>query len=225
MKFYYVISILTPEISGIVRDLWPGLDPPQSYEVLRERLIRAFTPPEEIRAESLLHLSLGDRHPSALVGEIKRHLADSDLMFLIRHLFLRTLPPFVQADLRNTGEEDLHRLGQLADNVMVRVPSLNLAAAAAIPQRQEPVLPPPPKPCPKRFHSRSKCCLPRPGTPFQSWPPWRSTFIVSPTPSESVSEPSLLTTTCAGSTTSQRLVPLPSAVRRSSHPVPPPLYF
>ena len=144
-KFDYVIASLAPEFATEVRDLI--LQPPEtnSYDRLKEQLIKRTAASEQRRLQQLFNAEeLGDRKPRQLLRRMQQLLGDkatnTDAAFM-RELFLQRLPSNVRMVLASTPDTgNIEDLAQLADKVMeVAVPSVaNITTSTELQQlRQE----------------------------------------------------------------------------------------
>ncbi|XP_062509826.1 uncharacterized protein LOC134185950 [Corticium candelabrum] len=122
-KFDYVVASLAPAYATEVRDLI--LTPPamNSYDTLREQLIKQTAASEQRRLQQLFTTKeLGDRKPTQLLRRMQQLLGDkvgSVDNFFLRELFLQRLPSNVRMILASMHDDsaDLQKLAQLADKV------------------------------------------------------------------------------------------------------------
>ena len=122
-RFDKVVASLAPEYATEVRDLI--LTPPamNSYDTLREQLIKQTAASEQRRLQQLFTTKeLGDRKPTQLLRRMQQLLGDkagSVDNFFLRELFLQRLPSNVRMILASMHDDsaDLQKLAQLADKV------------------------------------------------------------------------------------------------------------
>ena len=139
-KFDHIIASLSPEVATEVWDFI--LKPPSdnSYDVLREQLIRRTAASEQRKLQQLFTTEhLGDRKPTQFLRRMQQllgeHTSTTDSAFL-RELFLLKLPANVRMVLASTGDTvSLDKLAELADNILeVALPSSIAAVDSSAPQ-------------------------------------------------------------------------------------------
>ena len=118
-KFDYVLGSLSEEVIHTVIDIIdnPGDTP---YASLKKALIDRHTLSESKRIEELLSgAEMGDRRPSEFYRYLQTTAGSSDGISeqLITQLWMRRLPPMVQAVLKGNVKLETHTLLTMADNV------------------------------------------------------------------------------------------------------------
>lgn len=117
-KFNYVLSVLDGDLVRIVSDIIRNPHAEEPYNNLKSELIKRLSASEETKLNRLLSdLTLGDRHPSQLLREM-RELGEGKVSEeLLRSLWLQRLPDHSQAILScNPGS--LAELANCADKIM-----------------------------------------------------------------------------------------------------------
>lgn len=116
-KYYAVVGAIESTILNQVSDL--VLHPPNNdmYNTLKARLLDVFADSEQSRLKKLLgEIEIGDQKPSFLLREM-RNLADNSITTdLLKTLWLKNLPPNIQAIL-SISSEDVDRLAVMADKI------------------------------------------------------------------------------------------------------------
>lgn len=139
-KFDYIIASLTPEVATEVRDLI--LRPPEanSYNVLKEQLIKRTAASEQRRLQQIFNTEeLGDRKPTQLLRRMQQLLGDRASATdgaVLRELFLQRLPSNVRMVLAScSATTSLEELAELADKI-AEVASPTIAATSSpLPQQ------------------------------------------------------------------------------------------
>ena len=125
-KFDHVVSSLSPEYAGEVRDLI--LNPPsdQPYQALKEQLTKRTAQSEQRRLQQLFTgEELGDRKPSQLLRRMNQLLGDRPGLdsSCLRQLFLHRLPHNVCLVLASIPDgTSLEALADMADKIMEVAP-------------------------------------------------------------------------------------------------------
>lgn len=116
-KFIHLQARLDPKILQGVSEFFTDLPAVNKYSALKEKIVSKHSISRDTQVLQLLEgLSLGDRRPSELLGEIRR-LAASDLSEkVVRTMFLKKLPEGLASILVGSSEE-LVNLGTLADQI------------------------------------------------------------------------------------------------------------
>ena len=92
-KFYHVVAALDGTTAQRVSDILEIPPRENPYNILKKRLINAFALSDRERAAQILELNdLGDRKPSALMDHLLGLVGDRSSEFLVREVFLRSLP-------------------------------------------------------------------------------------------------------------------------------------
>ncbi|KFD48088.1 hypothetical protein M513_11031 [Trichuris suis] len=94
--------------------------PPETdkYNTLKQRILDRFSESDEKRLQTLLSgMQIGDDKPSYFLQRMRREVPKhfSQMDRIIKHLWIQQLPSTVQVCLAQTDEEDLDKLGKLAD--------------------------------------------------------------------------------------------------------------
>ncbi|XP_023314763.1 uncharacterized protein LOC111693661 [Trichogramma pretiosum] len=129
-KYYHVISQLDGRAAAEVEDIITNPPVIESYTHLRQQLIDRLSSSEEQRVRQLLHdEELGDRKPSQFLRHLKSLAGPTPLQpNLLRHLWLRRLPPHVQTVLTTRPELSLEQLSDLADKIVEISPLFSVHA-------------------------------------------------------------------------------------------------
>ena len=92
-KFYHVVAALDGTTAQRVSDILEIPPRENPYSILKKRLTNAFALSDRERAAQILELNdLGDRKPSALMDHLLGLVGDRSSEFLVREVFLRSLP-------------------------------------------------------------------------------------------------------------------------------------
>ena len=102
-KYAHVVSALPPEVIIRVADLVTTPPAADKYDAIKQRLTKSFAKTPAERATKLLEMQdLGGKSPLALLDEIRNLSRGEDLDFLLRAIFLRTLPEEVRRVVRDS---------------------------------------------------------------------------------------------------------------------------
>ena len=115
--FDHVVATLTEDVMQTVFDIIsePGDSP---YDTLKRELISRHSKSETRRIEDLLSSTeMGDRRPSEFYRQMLSLAGQSVSEDLVRTLWIRRLPPLVQAVLKGNCKLETSVLLQMADNV------------------------------------------------------------------------------------------------------------
>ena len=121
-RYDYLISALSPETAGEVRDVI--LNPPAAnkYDALKTALISRTTTSQQKRIQQLLtEEELGDRKPTQLLRKMRQLVGNNTSIVgdgLLKTLFIQRLPPQIQAILATHDGLSLDQLGDLADKII-----------------------------------------------------------------------------------------------------------
>ena len=125
-KHSYLVASLTPEVAAEVRDLL--IAPPagdNKYASLKEAVIKRTTSTAEARIKQLLHAEqLDGRKPTQLLRRMRQLIGNHTNLVpndLLKQLFIDRLPSQVQGVLAASSENDLDKMADLADKVLVAV--------------------------------------------------------------------------------------------------------
>uniref|UniRef100_A0A5S6QGU7 RNA-directed DNA polymerase n=1 Tax=Trichuris muris TaxID=70415 RepID=A0A5S6QGU7_TRIMR len=105
--------------------------PPETnkYDTLKQRILERFSVSDQKRLQTLLSgMQIGDDKPSHFLQRMRREVPSKfdNMNDIIKHLWIQQLPVNVQSCLAQTDEEDLDKLGKLADKVFeVTEPSVS----------------------------------------------------------------------------------------------------
>ena len=92
-KFYHVVAALDGSTAQRVSDILEIPPRENPYNILKKRLTNAFALSDRERAAQILDLNdLVDRKPSALMDHLLGLVGDRSSEFLMREVFLRSLP-------------------------------------------------------------------------------------------------------------------------------------
>ena len=92
-KFYHVVAALDGTTAQRVSDILEIPPRENPYSILKKRLTNAFALADRERAAQILELNdLGDMKPSALMDHLLCLVGDRSSEFLVREVFLRSLP-------------------------------------------------------------------------------------------------------------------------------------
>lgn len=129
-KADYLISALESEVVQHVRDIVNADPPPENlYQVLKNRILSAFSTSPEARLRQLLKgQSLGDRKPSHLLNHMRQLNGGQCSSAVLKSLFLEQLPEPQRAILVAMNEPDLQKIADIADKI-VDMSNLDMAIA------------------------------------------------------------------------------------------------
>lgn len=116
-KFQIIIPKLDFEVLQDAADIVkkPGDSP---YEDLKTRLVSTYTDSESKRIQQLLEgKQLGDEKPSQLLRHMKQLAGDVVASSVLSTVWMRALPPNIQAILISTGHSDIEKLAEIADKI------------------------------------------------------------------------------------------------------------
>jgi len=120
-KYYYVISALSQEAAGRIRNLLDVPPDSQKYQAIKTRLLSVYGLTRRERAARILQdQSLGDRKPSEVMDEMLALLgphATSPPCMLFEHAFLQVLPAEVRIQLANIPFDDPRGFAEVADSL------------------------------------------------------------------------------------------------------------
>jgi hypothetical protein len=117
-KYQYVISALPMEVARRVPDLITATPAENPYSTLKERVCNEFEPTSSAKLKKLLEgCELGDRKPSTLLREMRQLSNGRVSDDVLRELFFKRLPDFVETILLTTGVTDLDKAAEAADKV------------------------------------------------------------------------------------------------------------
>jgi len=103
-RYAHVVSALPPEVIIRVADLVTTPPAADKYETIKNRLTKSFAKTPAERATKLLEMQdLGGRTPLALLDEMRHLSSGENLDFLLRAIFLRTLPEEVRRVVRDSN--------------------------------------------------------------------------------------------------------------------------
>ena len=92
-KFYHVVAALDGTTAQRVSDILEIPPRENPYHILKKRLTSAFALSDRERTAQILELNdLGDRKPSALKDHLLGLVGDRSSEFIVREVFLRSLP-------------------------------------------------------------------------------------------------------------------------------------
>ena len=102
-KYAHILSALPPEVIIRVADLVTTPPATDKYEAIKQRLTRSFAKTPAERATRLLEMQdLGGKSPLAQLDEMRHLSSGENLDFLLRAIFLRTLPEEVRRVVRDS---------------------------------------------------------------------------------------------------------------------------
>lgn len=127
-KYDYVISSLSQDAVATVYDVMAEISASQDtdqpiadpYEHLKRYLIERHTQSESSRIETLLSgLEMGDKKPSEFFRSLKSLAGSSEVVNdkLVLSLWMRRLPPMVQASLKAVPKAEISDQISMADNI------------------------------------------------------------------------------------------------------------
>ncbi|KAL7292017.1 hypothetical protein TKK_0014301 [Trichogramma kaykai] len=118
-KFHYVASQLDSRAAAEVEDIITNPPADNPYTTLRSKLIERLSLSEEQRVRNLLSdEELGDRKPSQFLRHLRSLAGITPVNDnLLRQLWLRRLPPNIQAILAGQADAQLEKIAELADKV------------------------------------------------------------------------------------------------------------
>ena len=96
-KYHHVVSALPPEVVSRIVDLVTAPPAMSKYDTIKQRLTDSYAGTSMERAQKILDTEdLGGRHPLALRDELRNLARGEDNEFLLRAVFLRSLPDEVR---------------------------------------------------------------------------------------------------------------------------------
>lgn len=132
-RFYHVLSVLEGDVIRLVTDVIRNPSPSHPYDRLKETLITRLSASESSKINQLLNdITLGDRHPSQLLREMRELGGDTVSEDLLRTLWFQRLPENMQTILAcNTSS--LNELASCADKIS-EISGRNCITAFSSPQ-------------------------------------------------------------------------------------------
>jgi len=135
-KYVHLQARMDPLILRDVSKFFANEPATDKYKSLNGKIIAKYSVPRDAQVLQLLEgLSLGNRRPSELLGEIQR-LASTDVSEnVMRTIFVKKLPETIGSILVGSGEQ-LQKLGELADKIYafhINTQQPQIAAYAAPP--------------------------------------------------------------------------------------------
>lgn len=127
-KYEYVISALPQESVIKVLDILQNPPITRKYETLKKVLIERYSDSEESRLEQLLSTAeLGDRKPSEFFRSLELLAGTSTTVGaeLLKKLWMRKLPPYINVALVAAENRDIQQLVNLADKIFDVSPQHN----------------------------------------------------------------------------------------------------
>ncbi|KAH7979430.1 hypothetical protein HPB49_009408 [Dermacentor silvarum] len=130
-RCHHIVSSFPPATASEFRDLLLAPPAENTYQTLKETLIRCFTPSEPERLRQLLYdTDLGDRTPSQLLRHMLRLVGSVRGLdgTLLCEIFLQRLPSNVRGVLDTVAEKDYGKMAAIADTIMAAAnPSASVA--------------------------------------------------------------------------------------------------
>jgi len=133
-KYNHVVAALSPEITGVVRELIraPPINDP--YKVLKNTIIERTGPTRQQQIHDLLRSqSVGDRRPSIMLQEMKQQIGQ-DTGDMLRELFLKRLPQNVSLMLSAFPNDTIDELAKKADSMCSTISSMPTPKIHTIPE-------------------------------------------------------------------------------------------
>ena len=132
-KYSYVVSQLDSRYAAEVEDIITNPPAENRYEYLKAELIRRLSISEEQRVRQLIsEEELGDRKPSQFLRHLRSLAGGATTQDkLLRQLWLRRLPPHVQAILAAQSELATDKIAELADKILEVSPNPAVTAVNA----------------------------------------------------------------------------------------------
>lgn len=136
LRYHLVVAALPASTAARLVGLLKCPPPTNRYSTIRQRLLYAFGPSEEERADQLLAIDgLGGRRPSELMDHMLDLLGEHTPGLLFTRLFMRALPGHVRSTLAGFPTSDLCALAREADKVFMAAqqpapPRRTMASAA-----------------------------------------------------------------------------------------------
>lgn len=132
VKYSSVVRHLDEQALIAVAELIENPPEKDKYIHLKNLLINRFTDSEEKRLRQLLAgIELNDKKPSDLLREIKQLAGGAISDNILHSIWLQRLPFQVQATLAVVEDCPLFKLAELADKIMDRETSLQVATVAS----------------------------------------------------------------------------------------------
>ena len=96
-KYYHIVAALPPEVVSRIVDLVTAPPATNKYDTIKQRLTDSYAGTSMERAQRILGTEdLGGRHPLALRDELRNLARGEDKEFILRAVFLRSLPDEVR---------------------------------------------------------------------------------------------------------------------------------
>ena len=115
-KFNYVVQALDNTTAAEVEAILLSPCNKSSYTSLKQALIKTYGRTQGQKDNELLNLTgLGDRTPSGLLRYIRS--LNSDPSTLLKAIFVKELPENIRITLAASGENDIDKLAEMADNM------------------------------------------------------------------------------------------------------------
>lgn len=116
-KFHAVISVLSPKILSVIKDI--VIEPPASkaYETIKQQVLGHFAQSASVRLRQLIsEIQLGDMKPSQLLVHMKNIAPENIDREMLQTLWLQKLPVNTQQIL-SSSKGSLDDLANIADKI------------------------------------------------------------------------------------------------------------
>ena len=129
-QYTHLQARMDPTILRGVSEFFSNVPADNKYKALKEKIIGKYSETRDAQVIQLLEgLSLGDRRPSELLGDLQR-LAGSDISdTVLKTMFIKKLPEKLGGILAGSSET-LVKLGELADRIYAFYASTSSQIAA-----------------------------------------------------------------------------------------------
>lgn len=136
-KYYYVLSVLTPELARIVPDMVKIIPPKDPYDLLKQSLITRLGDSSTARIRKVLsQMDLGDKRPSQLLREMQATAMNAFPGETLQVLWDAKLPTKVRTVIAGSVGK-LDDVAQLADKVWEACAEPNLMAVSHSPGKTD----------------------------------------------------------------------------------------
>ena len=115
-KYTRLFNSLPSSVTSKFPDLWTRQVDDDSYRILKERILKCFTPSLESRvAQFLKPPGLNRSLPPDLMALVLQLLGKDDPKMFLLEVFIAKLPAYARSVVRSSGKTDFYDVGLFAD--------------------------------------------------------------------------------------------------------------